>query len=397
MLEQATPAAQVPGLDGTVILQVLPRLEVGGVERGTIEMVAAIAGAGGVPIVASAGGRMEGLVARAGGRHVTLKLASKHPLRILANAARLARLIRREGVDIVHARSRAPAWSAWMASRRTGAHFVTTYHGLYGERPRWKRRYNAVMARGERVIAISDFVAWHVADTYGLDHTRVRVIPRGVDPGVFSPERVTGPRIARLAEAWRLPHEARVVMLPGRLTRWKGGEVLLDAIAAMRHADVVAVLVGGEGDRPGYGASLVRRAERLGIAERVRFAGHCDDMPAALSLADVVVAPSTRPEAFGRSVIEAQAMGKPVIAADHGGAAETIEPGATGWHVPPGDPAALAEMVDFVLDLTPDELATLGWHARCAVHQRFSTAAMQSATLAVYRELEKGGTAYDRG
>ncbi len=372
-------------LGGAVVLQVLPALGGGGVERGSVEMAGAIAAAGGVALVASAGGRMAPQVTAAGGRNVLLPLDVKSPWGIWANAARLERVIRDEGVRLVHARSRAPAWSAWIAARRTGVHFVTTYHGAYGETLPGKRRYNAVMARGERVIAISHFIARLIQQRHGVEPERLRVIHRGADPVMFDPAAVMPDRTQRLADEWRLPPGRHVVMLPGRLARWKGQEVLIAALARLGREDVVAVLVGGDRQHAGYAREVAALAGRLGVA--VRMVGHCDDMPAALSLADVVVSASIEPEAFGRVVIEAQAMGRPVIATDHGGAVETVEHGATGWRVPPGDAAALAAALDHVLALPAAERAALGARARHAVLTHYSVAAMQAATLNVYREV----------
>lgn len=376
-----------PDANPLTVLQVLPRLETGGVERGTVEIANAITRAGGIALVASEGGRLVEALERVGGRHVTLPLASRSPLTIWRNAGRLAALVRAEGVRIVHARSRAPAWSALLAARRAGARFVTTYHGVYNEGLPGKRRYNAVMARGERVIAISRYVAELVEHGHGVNPARIRVIPRGVDPAVFDPGAVAGPRIARLAEAWRLPEGAPGVMLPGRLTRWKGQEVLIEAVAHLARRDVRCVLVGSAQGRDGFAAALVAQARAAGIADRLHLAGDCDDMPAALLLADVVVSASTDPEGFGRVVIEAQAMGRPVIATDHGGAAETVEHGVTGWRVPPGDAAALAAAIDRVLALPAADRLALGERARAAVLARFTTARMQAATLDVYRDL----------
>jgi glycosyltransferase involved in cell wall biosynthesis len=367
-----------------VVLQVLPSLVTGGVERGTIEITQAIAEAGGVPLVASAGGKLVAAVEWAGGRHVALPLATKDPLEIWRNAKRLAALIRKDGVSLVHARSRGPAWSAWLACRRTGAHFVTTYHGTYNEDFPFKRYYNGVMAKGEIVIAASHFIAGLVADRHGVPAERIRIIPRGVDPVVFDPDSVGGDRLARLAQDWRLPDGATTVVLPGRLTGWKGQGVLLDAVARLPRRDLHCILVGSDQGRWRYAESLVRQAEKLGISERVRIVGQCDDMPAALALSDVVVHASTQAEAFGRVVIEAQAMARPVIAADLGGPAETVQHGVTGWRVPPGDPDALAAMIEYVLGLPVAARRALGARARSSVP---TVRAMQEATLDVYEEV----------
>ncbi len=373
-----------PPPDSPVVLQVLPSLVTGGVERGTVEMTRAIAEAEGVALVASAGGRMVPLIEHAGGRHFTLPLDTKNPVSIWRNAERLADLIRAHRVSIVHARSRAPAWSAWLACQRTGAHFVTTYHGTYRDGPLLKRRYNAVMARGEVVIAASRFIADLVHDQHQVPPERLRVIPRGVDPAIFDPATVSPDRIARLVKAWRLPDGAPTVVLPGRLTAWKGHGILLDAIARLERADVCCVLVGSDQGRHRYSDALRVQAERLGIAERVRMVGQCDDMPAALMLSDVVVHASTQPEAFGRVVIEAQAMARPVIAADLGGPVETVTQGETGWRVAPGDAEALAAAITRVLGMDLAERAALGARARAAVP---TVRAMQEATLDVYESV----------
>ncbi len=370
-----------------VVLQVLPALGGGGVERGTVEMAQAIVRAGGRALVASAGGMLSTAIERAGGRNILLSLASKNPQRIWRNAGKLADVIRDERVDIVHARSRAPAWSAWLATRRAKAHFVTTYHGAYNEDFWFKRRYNAVMAKGEIVIAISHFIEKLIIERHGVDPSRIRVIHRGVDPAIFDPESVSPSRIMKLQRAWRLQDGQHVVLLPGRITRWKGQSVLIEALAQMTRQDVCVVLVGDSQGRNKYLAELTAQAERLGVSGRLRIVGHCDDMPAALRIADVVVNASTDPEAFGRVVIEAQSMGCMVIATDHGGAVETIDHDVTGWRVTPGDTGQLAAGLDYVLSLADHERAEVGAAARASVIANYTVARMQAATLDVYREL----------
>jgi glycosyltransferase involved in cell wall biosynthesis len=368
------------------ILQVLPALVTGGVERGTIEIAEAQIAAGFRAIVASAGGPMVAELERLGARHVALPLDRKSPVALWRNAGRLAALARAEGVAILHARSRGPAWSAWLAARRTGARFVTTYHGSYNENFPGKRAYNAVMAKGDRVIAISHFIAGLIAERHGTPAARIRIIPRGVDPRRFDPALVTPARIAALRAAWGLPDGRPVILLPGRVTRWKGQGVLVEAMGRLP-GDALAVLVGGQGSKQDFVAELQARAAALGLGDRLRLAGHADDMAAALLLADVVVHASTDAEAFGRTVIEAQAMARPVIASDLGGPRETVAEGVTGWRVPPGDAAALAAALARVLAMPAEARAAIGAAARQAVLEHYSTRAMQDATIAVYREL----------
>ncbi len=369
------------------MLQVLPKLDTGGVERGTVEIVQALRHADARALVASAGGRMTPWVERAGGQHVPLPLATKTPWGIWMNAWRLGHVMRAERVSVIHARSRAPAWSALLAARRTGVPLVTTYHGVYNEDLPGKRRYNAVMARGDRVIAISQHIADLLTHQHGVNPQRVRVIPRGVDPAVFNPAAVTSARMAQLAAAWRVPDGVPTIMLPARLTRWKGASVLVRALALLQRRDACCVLVGAAQGRERFAQSLAAEAQALGVADRLRLAGHCDDMPAALMLADVVVSASVEPEGFGRAVIEAQAMGRLVVATDHGGAAETVRHGDTGWRVPPGDAAALAAAIDGALALAASERDAMGVRGRASVMAGYTTAAMQAATIEVYREL----------
>lgn len=365
------------------ILQVLPALVSGGVERGTVEIAEAIVGAGYRALVASAGGPLVAEVERLGGVHVALPLATKSPPLIWRNAAALAALVRQEEVAILHARSRAPAWSALLAARRSGARFVTTYHGAYNEGLPGKRLYNSVMARGERVIAISRFIADLIEARHGTPRERIRLIPRGVDPRRFDPTAVAPARVMAQREAWGAAPGQKLILLPGRLTRWKGQGVLVEALAQLPGA--IGVLAGGGGE--GFARELQDRAAALGLGARLVIAGHVEAMDVALLAADVVVHASTDAEAFGRTVIEAQAMARPVIASDLGAPRETVAEGVTGWRVPPGDPAALAAMLARVLAMPEAEREAAGARARAAVLARYTTRAMQDATIAVYREL----------
>ena len=368
------------------VLQIVPRLVSGGAERGTVELAGALVAAGWTSFVASGGGPLERDIVRSGTTHLTLPLASKNPLIMRRNATALARLIRHLGIDIVHARSRAPAWSAWSAASATGRHFVTTFHNAYDAGVSVKRWYNSVMARGERVIAISQFVANYAAQVYGIGPDRLRTIPRGVDLDIFDPIRVGAERIVGLARRWRLPDGAPVVMLPARLTRWKGGLDFIAAIAALGRHDICCLLLGPE-QRRGFRRELEASIERNGLAGLFRIVEECRDMPAAYMLADVVVSASSDPEGFGRVIIEAQAMGRPVVATAHGGSRETIEPGITGWLVPPRDPPALAGAIDWALSLSEAERSRFARRTIAHIASRYTRQAMCARTIEVYEEL----------
>ncbi len=370
------------------VLQVLPALGgSGGVERGTVEIAQAIVDAGGRALVASAGGPLQHDLKQAGAEHFLLPVDSKNPLVMHANIARLSDLIGQQGVDIVHVRSRAPAWSAYFAAKRTNRRFITTFHGTYGAGSWLKRYSNSVMTKGERVIAISTFIAGHVRRVYGVPAAKIRVIHRGVDLSRFNPDNVTAERMVKLAKIWRLADGLPVIMLPGRLTRWKGQTVFINAIAALGRRDIRCLLVGSDQGRSDYRRELEALITKNNLGRIFRVVDHCGDMPAAYMLTDVVVSASTDPEAFGRVVPEAQALGRPVVASNHGGVRETIIKGETGWLVPPADAAALAAAIAHVLDLKKPARQQLAEKAIANVRENFSKQTMSFKTLEVYNEV----------
>ncbi len=313
-----------------VILQIVPELSAGGAERTAIEMAEAVTLGGGLALVVSSGGRLEKELADVGGELIRFPAKTKNPGLILFNALRLARIIRQRGVSLVHARSRAPAWSALLAARRTRRCFVTTYHGIYNQKGKLKAYYNGVMARGDAVICNSQYTARIVRERHPESSERVGVIYRGFDTNIFDPSAVSAERVRTQREAWGVSAAKRIVLLPARLTRWKGQRVLIDAAALLRsrlpEADIAFVLAGDDQGRSPYRAELQSLIESHGIADRVIIAGHCDDMPAAYKAASLTVLPSIEAEAFGRASIEAQAMGCPVIASNIGAFPETIAP-----------------------------------------------------------------------
>ncbi|HXF53199.1 MAG TPA: glycosyltransferase family 4 protein [Hyphomicrobiaceae bacterium] len=380
------------------ILQIIPRLDTGGAELATVEITAALVSAGARALVASEGGRMAHQVTAAGGELVDFPAATKNPAQLIANAIGLARLIEREDIDLLHARSRAPAWSAFLAARRTHRPFVTTYHGAYAERGPAKRLYNSIMARGDVVIANSHYTADLIRARYGTDPDRIAVIPRGVDLDRFAPDRIAPERIAELLRRWAVTETQPIILQAARLTRWKGQEVLIAAIAELRQQDrlgeAVAVLAGDAQGRDDYAGALARQAAALGVADRVRLVGHVEDIAAAYAVAQVTVVASTEPEAFGRAAAEALAMGCPVIGTRLGALPESVlaEPGAapgeiTGWLVPPGDSKALALCLRTALSLSPAERTAMAARARADALRRFAVSAMQRQTLAVYDRL----------
>jgi len=384
------------------ILQIIPELDTGGAELSTIEIAEAIVIAGGRALVLTQGGRMLDRL-RATGADVRLfPAATKNPVRLAANAKAIASMIEDDDVALVHARSRAPAWSGLWAARRTKRPFVTTYHGAYNEKSALKRFYNGVMARGDLVIANSGYTRDLIRSRYGTPDGRIRVIHRGVDMASFDAEKVSADRVARLRSAWGVGPGDRVILHAARLTTWKGQHVVVEAARLLHEQgqlDGVVALAGDAQGRDAYADGLRAAIRASGLEGRVRLVGHVDDMPAAYLLADASVVASIEPEAFGRTAVESQAMGCPVIATRIGAPQETVlsppEHGPrsmTGWLVAPGDARAMADAILWALSLDAVSRGEMATRARAHAAASFSLRQMRLKTLQVYDEIL--GTAF---
>ena len=374
--------------ENPVVLQILPRLETGGVERGTVEIASALKQVGWKSIVVSGGGGLVRELERLGTTHIALDVYSKNPFVMKKNAKKLAEIIREYGVDIVHARSRAPAWSAKWAAEMTEVPFLTTFHGRYNLGPfDIKKSYNRVMTEGRLVIAVSNFIKDHILETYKIDPEKIRVIHRGADVEKFDTKKVHQNRLIALVEKWRVPEDKPIIMLPGRLTRWKGQSVMIEALSLMKHKDVCCLLVGSDQGRVKYRKELEEKVKTLGLGAAVHIVDHCSEMDVAYTLSQIVVSTSVEPEAFGRVLPEAQSMERIVVGTSHGGAMETVFDGKTGFLVPPNDPQALADVLDKILALPAGEKLKIQQAARKSVSESFSKDLMCEKTLSVYKEI----------
>lgn len=370
-----------------VIAQIIPELSQGGAEQGTIDVAAELVRAGSKSIVISQGGNRVHELKRVGAIHIDMPVKSKNPLQIYRNIAKLKKLIKEYNIDLIHARSRAPAWSTYYACKSTDCSFVTTFHAPYNIENKAKSFYNSVMAKGDRVIAISRHVENYIHNNYVVDPSKVRLIHRGVAIEKFHPTMVTAERMIKLSQEWRIPDGAPVIMLPGRLTRWKGQLEFLEAIRILNRTDVFVLLIGSDQGRKKYSEEVNEAIRLKGLDKQVRIVENCSDMPAAYMLANIVVSASIEPEGFGRIPIEAQAMGRPVIGTNHGGAAETIIHNETGWLVPPADSNMMAETIKHVLSLNENARAILATKAMNNVVQNFTKDLMCDKTLDVYAEI----------
>ncbi|MCA3649341.1 MAG: glycosyltransferase family 4 protein [Methylobacterium sp.] len=387
----------VQPLSGKTILQIIPMLDAGGAERTTIDIAEGIAQAGARSLVATEGGRLVGELQAKGGLWIPFPAATKNPLAMALNVGRLAQILKAEKVDLVHARSRAPAWVALAACRLTGTGFMTTYHGAYSGLSAPKLLYNSVMARGEVVIANSHFTAERIQAQFRMNPTCLRVIHRGTNFETFSPDRVSPARIEKIRRGWLVAPEERVVLLAGRLTPWKGQMVLIRAAQVLRergYRDLVFILAGDPQGRDGYVREIDQLISENQLGGVVRRVGHVSDMPAALAASALVAVPSTAPEAFGRVAVEAQAMGVPVVVSNLGAVPETVlappqvrPDQRTGWRVAPDNPEELADAIAEAIDLMPSAFQQLADRARTHVMARFSLERMVSETLDCYAAL----------
>ena len=372
-----------------VILQVLPELGQGGVELGTIQVAEALTEAGIKNYVASSGGRKEYNLEKLGVKHFKLSLKSKNPFVIFKNANKLAEFIKKEGINIVHARSRAPAWSAYFAAKKAGVHYMTTFHGTYGLGPKGiKKIYNRVMTLGEKVIVISSHIKNHVLKHYNIDESKLAFIHRCVDVEKFDNNAVTPTRLNNIIEENHLPTDKKIILLIGRLTRWKGQELLIDALAKIKdRTDFHCVFTGDDQGRIKYTEGLLNKIKEYEMTGRFTFIKHTDDVPALMKACDIVVSASIEPEAFGRIAAEGEAMGKIVLASNIGGSLDNLKDGITGRHFISGDADDLSKKLTWALDLPDAERKKISENAQNFVKENFTKQIMCCKTIEVYKQL----------
>ncbi|MCE3230123.1 MAG: glycosyl transferase [Alphaproteobacteria bacterium] len=365
------------------ILQVLPELNSGGVEHVTLDMVAALRQRYAVTYVASQGGTLLPNLEQRGGTHMPLPLASKNPVQMMLNAFTLARLVRTHHIQLIHARSRAPAWSALWAAHWTKVPLVTTCHGAYASSNPPKAFYNSVMVRGDRVIAISEFIAQRIQRQYPASLPRVRLIREGIDLEEFNPRLVSQQERLDLRKAWNIPATATLFLMPGRVTRLKGQTVFIDAIRRLNNPNIMGVILGQNQDNSSYPAEVRCQSEGLPI----RLIPHILRPRVAYGAADFIVSASLAEEAFGRVTAEAGAMKRIVIATNHGATVELCQSAKTGFLIPPGDSRALADAMMNAMKMPPEDYRKMGETARAYVCANFSLERMCTETIDLYKEL----------
>ena len=371
-----------------VVLQVLPELEMGGVELGTIEIASELQKQGIKNFVASQGGRLTAELKKMKVKHLTLPLKTKNIFKMRKNADALAEFIKKNGINVVHARSRAPAWSAYWAAKKAGVHYMTTFHGTYGLGP-WgiKKIYNKIMTLGERVIVISNHIKNHVLGNYKVDESKLRLVHRCVDIEKFNPELVSQQRIIKATKEYNLPEDKPVLTLIGRVTRWKGQHLLVEALSKMKNKNYYCVIAGDDQGRVNYVEEIKSLAQKYRLKNRIGFYGKVLDPQALMQASTVVLSTAIEPEAFGRISVEGQAMGKIVVASDIGGSLDTIKDGVTGKLFKSGSAISLAHALDWALALSDEEKKKIAKAAQKNAKDNFTKQIMCDKTIAVYREL----------
>lgn len=366
------------------ILQVLPALMSGGVERTVLDVSEQIVAAGMKSFIASSGGRLVSQVYQHGGRHIELPLHSKNPITIIRNIFKLRDIIKLHDIKIIHAQSRAPAWSAYFAAKLAKCHFVTTIHGAHGTKGYFKKIYNSVMTKGEKVIVVSEFIADYAKINYEFDHSKLIVIHGGVNVDKFNYKRIEEKRMTELAKNLHIPTDKPIILLPGRLTRIKGHFFLLEAIKLLAKDSVTCLFVGDDAGHLKYREELQDKIKEYHLEDRVIITSNVSDMPAIYALSDVVTCVSIRPEAFGLVSVEAQSMGRMVVISDSGGLRETVVPDKTGWLIEPNNVNSLVDAIKKILEM---DLSTRLYHANLAreyVEKNFSLASVGKKIIKTY-------------
>lgn len=380
----------------TTILQVLPELETGGVERTTVDIAGAISRNGWRSLVACQKGGMLEELKQNDAVHFELPAKSKNPIVIALNSHRLRKIINLEKVDLVHARSRAPAWSAYFAAKACGIPMVTTYHGTYSQNSWLKGVYNSSMIRSDGIIANSNFIANLISRRHPQATNRITVIHRGIDCKEFDDETISDDRVETLKMKWKLPKNCRIVFNSARLTKWKGQIGIIAAFSEIAgdFPDLHLIIAGSAQGRTGYEEEVRKFASNSSHGDRVHIVGHCNDIPAAIKLSNCAVVGSIEPEAFGRAAVEAQAGGKPCIVTNLGAAVETVlappevSPELrTGWRVPPNDTQSMASALREALSLDLQKQLELSIRARAHAKNNFSKSRMCEKTVQLYEQI----------
>ena len=370
------------------VIQVLPALNSGGVERGTLEISEYLVKKGWRSVVISSGGKLVNRLTRNGTKHINLQTNTKNPLKWSNLRKKLKSVFEDEKPDIIHVRSRVPAWTAGKVAKKMNIPLISTIHGSHLANSLLKKYYNSASVNADKIIAISDYVKNNILKNNPEKKDIIKVIHRGADIEMFNPENIPTSRIIQISEMLQLPDEAKIIMLPARPSSWKGHEILIKSFSSINNENIICIMPGAD-DNGNYVANLRNLATKYNVLGKMVFRPFLDDLPAAYMLADVVVAPSLKPEPFGRVIIEAQAMGRPVISFDHGGASESIKNNITGLLVEPKNEKELGNAIEKLINMTEIQRNNMANSSRKHIVNKFSLDKMNRETIKLYSEVLK--------
>ena len=378
------------------ILQVIPRLGYGGAETGCYDLAHYLSENNCVSFIVTSGGELIKYVNKKKVRLIRLPVHSKNPILMLFNSLALIAIILFFNISIVHARSRAPAWSCLLATKITRRKFVTTFHGTYNFNSSLKKYYNSVMLKSNLIVAGSNFIFSHINENYSnyLNlNKKFLVIFRGINTEYFNPNKILESDEKKLLSQWKIVKDKPLILLPGRLASWKGQEMFIEALyltnKEMPKKNFTAVILGSDQGRKVYKKKLIRLVEQYRLQNHIRFIDKCELMPLAYKVSDIVVSSSIEPEAFGRVPVEAQAMEKPIIASNIGGSTETIVDDKTGFLFESGKSEALSKKLIHVLNLDESTLKFIGIEGRKNVVKKFNVEKMCFSTYSEYKKIIK--------
>ena len=376
------------------VLQVIPKLGYGGAETGCYDIAHYLAEKDCGSFIATSSGELLKFVKKDKVKVFRLPVYSKNPILIIFNTIVLSILILINNIKIVHARSRAPAWACYLSCLITRRNFVTTFHGTYNFENNLKKFYNSIMLRSKLTIAGSNFIFNHISENYSEYLNRkkkLRVIFRGINIDYYNQKNISILKQEKIKQEWELLPDKFTILMPGRLTYWKGQEKLIEALNILiedyNNSNFEVVILGSDQGRKVYKKKLINLVQRYRLSQKIKFIDHCKEMPLAYSLADVVVSASIEPEAFGRVSVEAQAMGKPIVASNLGGSKETILKGKSGFLYKHDDARQLAKTLNTVIELDQDTLNSIGSEGRKNITKKFDVEAMCDSTLREYKKL----------
>ena len=376
------------------VLQVIPRLGYGGAETGCYDLAHYLHEQDCKSYIVTSGGELIKYIDKKKVKLIKLPVQSKNPLLILINSVALTLLILFLNISIVHARSRAPAWSCYIATKITRRKFVTTFHGTYNFKNSIKKFYNSIMVKSDLLIAGSNFIFSHISENYQKflnSKKKFLVIFRGINTEYFDSDTIKKKDIDKLKATWKIEDNKKIILLPGRLTAWKGQEMFIEAINFFKQSnpelDFVAVILGDDQGRTVFRKKLERLVEQFNLTQNIKFVDNCNVMPVAYYISDVIVSSSIEPEAFGRVSVEAQAMKKPIIASNIGGSKETVIDNKTGLLFESGNPKSLCDKLNEIIKLDTLTLDLMGREGRKNVINRFNIEKMCLNTYSEYKKL----------